>query len=92
MTCVSFSHDGHCILVSTLDNKLLLLDKDNGDLLNRLAHVNGHCCHSGLQYSLRLVVVGIYVFDYSYLVYNSSSLIFNDFVRPLLMDTGSNPI
>ena len=35
VTCVSFSHDGHCVLASTLDNKLLLLDKDSGDLLNR---------------------------------------------------------
>ncbi len=34
VTCVSFSRDGHCTLVSSLDNKLRLLDKDNGELLN----------------------------------------------------------
>ena len=35
VTSVSFSRDGHCILVSSLDNRLRLLDKDNGEMLNR---------------------------------------------------------
>lgn len=35
VTSVNFSRDGHCILVSSLDNRLRLLDKDNGEMLNR---------------------------------------------------------
>ena len=34
VTSVSFSRDGHCILASSLDDRLRLLDKDNGELLN----------------------------------------------------------
>lgn len=35
VTSVSFSRDGHCILASSLDDRLRLLDKDNGELLNK---------------------------------------------------------
>ena len=34
VTSVSFSRDGHCLLVSSLDGRLRLLDKDNGEMLN----------------------------------------------------------
>ena len=34
VTSVSFSRDGNCILASSLDGKVRLLDKDNGELLN----------------------------------------------------------
>ncbi|ESO88240.1 hypothetical protein LOTGIDRAFT_193477 [Lottia gigantea] len=34
VTCVTFTRDAQCILVSTLDNTLRLIDKDNGELLN----------------------------------------------------------
>ena len=37
VTCVSFSRDGQCVLASTLDSKLRLMDKDTGELLNTLA-------------------------------------------------------
>ncbi|XP_064387082.1 WD repeat domain-containing protein 83-like [Halichondria panicea] len=41
VTCVSHSHDGHCVLVSTLDSKLRLFDKDSGEMLNEYSgHVN----------------------------------------------------
>ena len=39
VTSVSFSRDGHCILVSCLDNRLRLLDKENGEMLNRLVSI-----------------------------------------------------
>ena len=39
VTSVSFSRDGQCILASTLDSKLRLIDKDTGELLNTLVHV-----------------------------------------------------
>jgi mitogen-activated protein kinase organizer 1 len=32
--CVTFSHDENCILIATLDSKLKLFDKSNGQLLN----------------------------------------------------------
>ena len=35
VTSVSFSGDGNCILVSTLDDTLRLLDKETGEMLNR---------------------------------------------------------
>ena len=34
ITSVKFSQDGHCQLVSSLDNNIRLLDKDSGELLN----------------------------------------------------------
>ncbi|XP_046578150.1 WD repeat domain-containing protein 83-like [Haliotis rubra] len=34
VTSVTFTRDGQCTLASTLDNKLRLLDKDSGELLN----------------------------------------------------------
>ena len=34
VTSVSFSRDGHCVLASSLDEKIRLLDRDNGELLN----------------------------------------------------------
>lgn len=34
VTSVSFSADGQCVLASSLDNTIRLLDKDNGELLN----------------------------------------------------------
>ena len=34
VTSVCFSMDGQCILVSSLDNTIRLLDKDTGELLN----------------------------------------------------------
>jgi len=34
VTCVSITRDGQCLLVSTLDDCLRLLDKDTGELLN----------------------------------------------------------
>jgi mitogen-activated protein kinase organizer 1 len=41
VTSVSFSRDGHCVLVSSLDDHIRLLDKDNGELLNTFkGHVN----------------------------------------------------
>lgn len=33
ITCTCFSRDGQCILVSSLDSTLRLLDKDTGELL-----------------------------------------------------------
>ena len=36
ITSVKFSQDGHCQLVSSLDNNIRLLDKDSGELLNTL--------------------------------------------------------
>lgn len=35
VTCVSFSRDGNCVLASSLDDTLRLLDKDTGEMLNR---------------------------------------------------------
>lgn len=41
VTSVSFTKDGQCVLVSTLDNTIRLLDKDSGELLNEFTgHVN----------------------------------------------------
>jgi len=34
VTCVSLTGDGQCILISTLDNSLYLIDKATGELLN----------------------------------------------------------
>ena len=34
MTCSTLSKDNQCTLVSTLSNKLLLFDKQSGELLN----------------------------------------------------------
>lgn len=34
VTSVSFTKDGQCVLVSTLDDTVRLLDKDLGELLN----------------------------------------------------------
>ena len=34
VTSVSFSKDGQCVLASTLDDTIRLLDKDTGELLN----------------------------------------------------------
>ena len=33
ITCICFSRDGQCTLVSSLDSTLRLLDKDTGELL-----------------------------------------------------------
>ena len=35
VTSVSFSMDGNCVLVSSLDSTLRLLDKEAGEMLNR---------------------------------------------------------
>ncbi|XP_060065210.1 WD repeat domain-containing protein 83-like [Ylistrum balloti] len=34
VTCVNFTRDGQCILTSTLDSSLKLMDKDTGEMLN----------------------------------------------------------
>jgi WD40 repeat protein len=34
VTCVRFSNDGNCILVATLNNSVMLMDKQTGELLN----------------------------------------------------------
>lgn len=34
VTSVSFTRDGQCVLASTLDDTIRLLDKDTGELLN----------------------------------------------------------
>ena len=34
VTCVNFTKDGQCVLASTLDDTIHLLDKDTGELLN----------------------------------------------------------
>ena len=34
VTSVSFTRDGQCVLTSTLDDTIRLLDKDTGELLN----------------------------------------------------------
>ena len=34
VTSVGFSQDGLCVLASSLDSQIRLLDKDNGELLN----------------------------------------------------------
>ena len=34
VTSVSFTKDGQCLLASTLDDTIRLLDKDTGELLN----------------------------------------------------------
>jgi hypothetical protein len=39
VTCVSFSRDGKCVLASSLDNTIRLLDKETGELL---ADYSGH--------------------------------------------------
>uniref|UniRef100_T1J599 WD repeat domain-containing protein 83 n=1 Tax=Strigamia maritima TaxID=126957 RepID=T1J599_STRMM len=39
ISCVSFTHDGQCILISCLDNTVKLFDKDTGELL---AEYTGH--------------------------------------------------
>jgi mitogen-activated protein kinase organizer 1 len=36
VTCVSFTRDSQCTLVSTMDGHVRLLDKDNGELLAQL--------------------------------------------------------
>ncbi len=33
VTCVSFTKDGQCMLVSSMDSTIRLLDKDSGELL-----------------------------------------------------------
>jgi len=41
ITCVNLSHDGNCVLVSTLDSTIRLLDKSTGEHLNEYkGHVN----------------------------------------------------
>ena len=35
VTSVSYSMDGNCVLVSTLDHTLRLLDKESGEMLNQ---------------------------------------------------------
>ena len=34
VTSVSFTGDGQCVLASTLDDTIRLMDKDTGELLN----------------------------------------------------------
>ena len=34
VTCVSFSRDGQCTLVSSLDDTIRLMDKATGEMLN----------------------------------------------------------
>ncbi|KAL7748056.1 WD repeat-containing protein 83 [Sorochytrium milnesiophthora] len=36
-TCVSFTSDGNCLLVSSLDSTIRLFDKENGELLTKCA-------------------------------------------------------
>ena len=35
VTSVSYTHDGQCILVSSLDDTVRLMDKDTGEMLNK---------------------------------------------------------
>ncbi|XP_070538797.1 WD repeat domain-containing protein 83-like [Ptychodera flava] len=46
VTCVNFTKDGQCALVSSLDNTVRLLDKDSGELLGEYAG------HSNTQYKI----------------------------------------
>jgi len=39
VTNVSFTHDTNCLIISTLDNHIHLIDKETGNLLN---HYNSH--------------------------------------------------
>lgn len=34
VSSVNFTRDGQCVLVSTLDDSLKLMDKDSGEMLN----------------------------------------------------------
>ena len=34
VTCVNYTKDGQCVLATSLDNTLRLLDKGTGELLN----------------------------------------------------------
>lgn len=36
VTCVNLTRDGQCVLTSSLDSTLRLLDKESGELLNEL--------------------------------------------------------
>eukprot|EP00045_Choanoeca_perplexa_P014573 m.172598 g.172598 ORF g.172598 m.172598 type:complete len:308 (-) comp16722_c0_seq1:2600-3523(-) len=60
VTSVSFSHDNNCLLVSTLDNHIRLLDKDTGELLGQYkGHVNSDFkVDSCLSYNDAIVASG----------------------------------
>lgn len=47
VTCVSLSHDDNCILVSTLDDTIRLLDRNAGELLSEY---RGHSNRVGAVY------------------------------------------
>jgi mitogen-activated protein kinase organizer 1 len=44
VTSVTLSKDGQCVLVSSLDDTVRLLDKDTGELLNEYVHYL-HVCY-----------------------------------------------
>ena len=46
MTSVNFTNDGQCLLVSSLDNSIRLVDKDSGAVLNTFTG------HSNKEYKL----------------------------------------
>ncbi|KAI9290988.1 WD40 repeat-like protein [Neoconidiobolus thromboides FSU 785] len=70
VTNVGFTKDGNCLIISTLDSTIRLLDKSNGSLLN---HFNKHTNQSYMigaacSYDDSLVITGsedkrIYVYD-----------------------------
>lgn len=39
VTCVNLTRDGQCVLTSSLDSTLRLLDKESGELLNELVKI-----------------------------------------------------
>ena len=40
VTSVNFTRDGQCVLASTLDDTIRLMDKDTGELLNELVRIS----------------------------------------------------
>eukprot|EP00164_Ancoracysta_twista_P011620 GFYU01017972.1.p1 GENE.GFYU01017972.1~~GFYU01017972.1.p1 ORF type:complete len:340 (-),score=32.30 GFYU01017972.1:344-1231(-) len=51
-TCVQQSHDGNCLLVGSLDSRVRLLDKFNGELLNEFRG------HSNTMYKVDCLLTG----------------------------------
>ena len=52
---MSFSRDGHCVLVSSLDDNARLLDKNNGEMLNRCVCVRA-CVRVRVRVRMRVCV------------------------------------
>ncbi|XP_022314567.2 tyrosine-protein kinase transmembrane receptor Ror2-like [Crassostrea virginica] len=42
VSCVSFTKDGQCVLVGTLDDSIKLMDKDTGEMLNEFTGHQNH--------------------------------------------------